>query len=38
MENFIEIEIEKIRERVGNRKVLCAERWCRFISCCSIIA
>ncbi|MFI3134225.1 glutamine-hydrolyzing GMP synthase, partial [Staphylococcus warneri] len=24
MENFIEIEIEKIRERVGNRKVLCA--------------
>ena len=24
MENFIEIEIEKIRERVGHRKVLCA--------------
>ncbi|MEJ7353699.1 asparagine synthase-related protein, partial [Staphylococcus epidermidis] len=24
MENFIEIEIEKIRERVGDRKVLCA--------------
>ena len=24
MENFIEIEIEKIREQVGDRKVLCA--------------
>ena len=24
MENFIEIEIEKIRQQVGNRKVLCA--------------
>ncbi|TDM27399.1 glutamine-hydrolyzing GMP synthase [Macrococcoides caseolyticum] len=24
MENFIEIEIEKIREKVGNRKVICA--------------
>lgn len=24
MENFIEIEIEKIRQRVGDRRVLCA--------------
>ncbi|PTK35647.1 GMP synthase (glutamine-hydrolyzing), partial [Staphylococcus nepalensis] len=24
MENFIEVEIEKIREKVGDRKVLCA--------------